>query len=178
MQLTEEAGRTTVLDPPAYTPTIPAAPTTTRRTIEDTRALILANAAVLKPRSKTNEQVELIIGKTRNAADVLAASQRTRSFTSQLSNVTIRISDGPAAASSSNTSPERRDSENGGARTKGSHYAVLVYRTGIGGPQGINILVKGEPQDTVEEALEWMLDKTEIEVTDMLSKRWPDIGER
>ena len=173
-----QPANSTVMDPPAYTATIPAPPTTTRRAIEDTRALILANAAVLKPRSKTNEQVELIIGKTRNAADVLATSQRTRSFTSQLSNVTIRISDGPAAASSSNNSPERRASENGGARTAGRHYAVLVYRTSTGGSQGFSMLLTGEPQDTVEEALEWMLDKTEMEITEMLSKRWPDIGDR
>jgi hypothetical protein len=39
------------------------------------------------------------------------------------------------------------------------------------------MLLKGEPQDTVEEALEWMLDKTEIAVTDILLRRWPEMGE-
>ena len=38
------------------------------------------------------------------------------------------------------------------------------------------MLILGEPQDTVEEALEWMLDRTEIVITDMLSRHRKQVG--
>ena len=173
----EQANDPATADPPAYTATVPALPTTTQRTIQDTRALILANASIIKPRAKGDEPIELILGKTKSLAEIAAAAEansRSRSFTSQLSNVTIRISDSPAAAPSSGSTPERRPSEVPAARAAGRHYAVLVYRIGVG---GLNILLKGEPQETVEEALEWMLDKTEMAVTDILLRRWPEMGE-
>ncbi len=69
---------------------------------------------------------------------------------------------------------DRRPSDVPAARAAGRHYAVLVYRVGVG---GLGMLIKGEPQDSVEEALEWMLDKTEQAITDMLMKRWPEMGE-
>lgn len=165
------------MDPPAYTPTIPSPPTTTRRTIEDTRALILANASIFKQKAKDYQPIDLVVGKTRSAADVAAGTINTRSFVSQTSNVTIRINDGPATTSSSDASPERRVSDHDSARVVGKHYAALIYRTGAA-RQEIKILIKGEPQDTVEEALDWMLDKTEMEFRAVLGWKRPETGDR
>lgn len=152
------------MDPPAYTPTTPAPATGTRRTIEDTRALILANASIIK-KYKDYEPIELVIGKTKSPADIAALNQM-RSFTSQTSNVTIRINDTPAAGSGSSSTPERRASNNDAVRTTGRHFAVLVYRTAH--RKDLEVLLQGEPQDSVEEALEWMLDKTEKEISAVL----------
>ena len=161
---------TLAVDPPAYTPAAPAAPTSVRRSVEDTRALILANASIIKPRQRTDAPIELIVGKTKPPA--LAAAS-TRSFTSQTSNITIRINDTPGASGSSNNSPERRPSDSG-VRVAGRHYAALVNRSFPSNE--IHMLILGEPQDTVEEALEWMLDRTEIVITDMLSRHRKQVG--
>lgn len=160
-------------DPPAYTPEVRVPATSTRRTIEDTRALILGNANVMK-KYKDWGPIELIVGKTRSPAKVIDIANSTRSFTSQKSNVTLVINDSPAAGSSSRGASERRISNSDAFRVAGKHYAVLVYRTAHRGE--LAILMKGEPQDTVEEALEWLLDKTEMEITDMLAKQWPEFG--
>lgn len=118
------------VDPPAYTATptngsstvpTPIAPTT--RSVTETRALILGNAAVLKPR-KRDEEIHLIIAKHQQAqpsAEELPLVQ---------------------------------------------HYAFLVQRKAT--ETDINIVMKGEPRDTIEEALEWMLDRTEAVMEEML----------
>ena len=157
MDLAQEA------DPPAYQA---VAPTSATRSIEDTRALILANASIIKSRTKTDGPVELVIGKTRAPAPVVPSG--SRSFTSTTSNVTIRVNDTERSASSSN-SPERRASPSRPERIGGRHYAALVSRHNFK-CNDIDMIMLGEPQDSVEQALEWMLDRTEIVITDMLSR--------
>ncbi len=41
----------------------------------------------------------------------------------------------------------------------GRHYALLVRRSYT--TKDLRIILKGEPRDTVEEALEWLLEQTE-----------------
>ena len=48
------------------------------------------------------------------------------------------------------------------------HYAFLVTRKN--NSQDIEIVVKGLPRDTVEEALEWMLGRTEDIIQEMLAR--------
>ena len=57
------------------------------------------------------------------------------------------------------------------------HYAFLVMRK----PNeiDISIVVKGQPKDTIEEALEWMLDRTQTIMEEMLlrhGKHTPETG--
>ncbi len=61
-----------------------------------------------------------------------------------------------SAASSSSAGADRK------------HYAVLVRRNGSN--ERIRIIIKGEPKDTIEEALEWMLERTQMIVHDMVVK--------
>jgi hypothetical protein len=118
------------MDPPAYTATptegssivpTPVAPRV--RTIPETRALILGNAAVLKPRDRDDE-IHLIVAKhaqPQHSAEELVLDQ---------------------------------------------HYAFLVMRRYK--EIDVQIVLKGEPKDTIEEALEWMLDKTQTVMEEVL----------
>jgi hypothetical protein len=108
---------TTTMNPPAYTPTAPALVPIPRRSIQDTRALILGNAAIIKPRKRSEEPIELVVAKHK---------------TPQASAEEVAVV---------------------------SHYAFLVCRKS--GEKEIDIILKGKPRDTVEEALEEMLDRTE-----------------
>lgn len=154
--------------PPEYTPTEPAAPTTTRRSIEDTRALILSNAQIIRPRLKIEGPITIVVGKTRPP---IPESGGSRSFTHSASNTTIRISapgeNGARRSSSAvnlaNALPQRQ---------QGKHYAALVARGSI----AIQQVLRGEPQETIEEALEWLLDRTEIIVAEMLEKHGKQMG--
>jgi hypothetical protein len=112
------------MDPPAYTPvpidgtTIISAPVPPRtRSIPETRALILGNASILKPRDRDDE-IHLIVAK--------------HTPTHQASAEEIVVD---------------------------QHYAFLVMRRYK--ELDVQIILKGEPRDTIEEALEWMLDRTE-----------------
>ena len=156
------------VDPPAYTATTPAPPTSTKRSMEDTRFLIFSNTSIIKPLGKGEGPIELVIGKTRVPVTP-GTFTGTRSFTSQTSNVTIRINDTAERSPSPSRSPERRESDSNAVRVAGRHYAALVYRTAMA-PKDIHMIMLGEPQDSIEEALEWMLDRTEIVITDMLSR--------
>lgn len=149
------------MDPPAYTPTQAAAPTTTKRSIEDTRALILSNAQIIRPRLRIDGSIVVVLGKTRPP---IRQTSTSRSFTHSASNTTIRIADGGddesrrgSATDLINATPQRQ---------QGKHYAALVAR----GTGQIQQILRGEAQDTVEEALEWLLDRTEIIVAEMLDK--------
>ncbi|TKA26429.1 hypothetical protein B0A50_05265 [Salinomyces thailandicus] len=120
--------------PPAYTPRAlsPLQPLQPRRSAADTRALILGNAAVLRPRRTKDEDIELIVTKRRGiqaSAEELVIDQ---------------------------------------------HYAFLVSRKT--GELDINIILKGQPRDTVEEALEWMLDRTETVLGQMLVQHGKNIN--
>ena len=151
------------MDPPAYTPTQPAAPTTTKRSIEDTRALILCNAQIIKPRHRVDGNIMLVVGKTRPPIPQGQGSG-VRTFTHSTSNTTIRIAEPTEAGS---RRPSAADLSLAPAqRQQGKHYAALVAK----GNAQIQQILRGEPQDTVEEALEWMLDRTEIIVAEMLEK--------
>ena len=158
------------MDPPAYTLTTSAPPTTLRRTVEDTRALIFANAMLIRSTEtqKLGLPIELVLGKTRPSKS--RSSSTARSFVSTTSNYTIRVTDTaePAAGSSSLAAAERNQSDTNNARQSGKHYAALICRSGSHGHVITPILV-GEPQESVEEALEWLLDQTETRVTDKLS---------
>lgn len=113
------------MNPPAYTATASSAISPSRRSIQDTRALILGNAAILKPRKVKDEDIELIVVKRRGRQE----------------------------------SAEEVPLE--------QHYAFLVTRKA--NENDINIVVKGQPKDTIEEALEWMLDRTETIMEKMLT---------
>ena len=116
--------------PPAYTPRA-SSPAPSRRSVSDTRALILGNAAVLRPRKSKEEDIELIVTKKRGI---------------QASAEEIAIE---------------------------HHYAFLVSRKT--GEYDINIIVKSPPRDTIEEALEWMLERTETIIEQMLLRHGKNI---
>lgn len=155
------------MDPPEYTPSAPLMPTSTRRSIEDTRALILHNASIIKPRNKLDGAVELIVGKV-NPSRHPEPTTSHRSFTSTRSNVTIRVEDPPGPSTSNTTSTEQPSASTAPVREVGKHYAALVCRGSSSAD--IQVLLVGEPQDNIENALEWLLDRTEVVVTEMLSR--------
>ena len=51
------------------------------------------------------------------------------------------------------------------AANAGKHYALLVRRGDY--PQETKVIIKGEPRVAVEEALEWMLERTASMVHDL-----------
>ncbi|KAK4896051.1 hypothetical protein LTR27_005908 [Elasticomyces elasticus] len=130
MSISDGSSTPPFMDPPAYTATptngsstlhTPAPPA--RRNILEMRALILGNAAILKPR-KRDERCELVVAK--HASPQYSAEEV------------------PLV----------------------QHYAFLVQRKY--NETDINIVLKGEPRDTIEEALEWMLERTETVIEEML----------
>lgn len=171
-------------EPPAYTPTLSAQPTTTSRTIEDTRALILSNAQILRPGSKNlpdnsavpwpksdNSNISIVIGK---AKPPIPQASSSRNFTHSASNTTVRIAE-PAENGGSSSARSRQASvaaEPTPTRQQGKHYAALVSRSSsaLHSSSGLHLILRGEPQDTIEEALEWLLDRTEIIVAEMLER--------
>ncbi|KAK0866595.1 hypothetical protein LTR87_014942 [Friedmanniomyces endolithicus] len=121
------------MDPPAYTATLtngdshlPTPPPPTKRTILEMRALILGNAAILRPR-KRDDDIHLILAKHTS----------------------------PRQASAEEVPPQQ-------------HYAFLVQRKVT--ETDIQIMLKGEPRDSIEEALEWMLERTQTVVGEVLAR--------
>ena len=114
-------------------------------------------------------QTDIVIGKTRPQATATSTSG-SRSFVSTTSNVTIRLRDESPNPAVPSVTPERRPSESGpaGSRVGGRHYAAVVARHTDPQSPTVQVIILGEPQDTIEEALEWLLDRTEIVVTEML----------
>ncbi|KAK0928633.1 hypothetical protein LTR29_017305 [Friedmanniomyces endolithicus] len=115
------------MDPPAYTATLtngdshlPTPSPAPRRSILEMRALILDNAAILRPR-KRDDAIHLILAK--------------------------------------HTSPRQASAEEVPLQ---QHYAFLVQRKVT--DTEIQIMLKGEPRDSIEEALEWMLERTQTVV--------------
>ena len=135
------------MDPPAYSPA------TQRRSIHDLRSQIIANGSVIKPRSDTYKSaldyIELIVAKA-------PKQQRTTHFRDE-KQAFKTSTDRPISASSGSAST-----------SSGKHYALLVRRSS---GSDINIIVQGEPKDTVEEALEWMLERTEMMIHDLVIKK-------
>ena len=119
--------------PPAYSASAPAVTAvplahSTHRSITDTRALILGNAYILRPRRSRGDAEDISLIVARHTQPVPSAEE----------------------------TPLRQ------------HYAFLVTRKN--NSQGIEIVVKGMPRDTIEEALEWMLERTEDLVQEMLAR--------
>ena len=151
------------MDPPAYDAKALVS-TPYHRSIQELRAQIIANGSVMKQQFKSDgghsdDHIELIVAKT----PAFAASQQQQAARSthwsekHAGDEINSVSTPPTAKrSSSSTSPAN----------DGKHYAVLVKRNP--GGKTVKILVKGEPKDTVEEALEWMLERTEMMLHDLV----------
>ncbi|KAK5726283.1 hypothetical protein LTR17_012903 [Elasticomyces elasticus] len=138
------------MNPPAYSP---------GRTIHDLRVQIIANGTILKPRADPNRaadnHIELIMAKWHsNAPSVISPVLEKQKHFSEKQR--------PASTTTTSTLPESSSA------TDGKHYAVLIVRSYS--KQDIRILIKGEPKDTIEEALEWMLDATEKDVHSLVVK--------
>jgi len=141
------------MDPPAYASAEPARPAAPHRSIHDLRSQILANGSILKPRSNreraSDDHLELVVAKLPAGA----ASMPGSSFGMSAKHALADINSSAAASSSSAT---------------GQHYAVLVHRSYE--KTYMKIVVKGQPKDTVEEALEWLLERTEMEIHNMVAR--------
>ena len=123
-------------EPPAYTPQASStSPFLPKRPIQETRALILANAEVIKPRKK-DWNIDLVVARTK--------APPPRSLQTSL-----------MGADTENATP-----------TVEKHFAVLLHR----GEQAteIIVLIEGQPQNSIEEALEYVLEKTEVVLQQML----------
>ena len=116
--------------PPAYSASAPCIiPTqSSRRSIVDTRSLIIGNASILRPRRARGDadEISLIVARHKNLIG------------------------------SAEEEPQCQ------------HYAFIVARKN--NSPDIEIVVKGMPKDTVEEALEWMLERTEDIMQEMLAR--------
>ncbi|KAI6803185.1 hypothetical protein KC360_g639 [Hortaea werneckii] len=138
--------------PPAYTPP---------RTIEGLRAQILANGSLLRPKDdshtgrSSNDHIELVVAKLPATKSTATPSgyyfnEKTNSIQQHPSS-----SGAIAAASASATGANK-------------HYALLVKRTYS--KKDVGIILKGEPRDSVEEALQWILERTETQIHEMVSR--------
>ncbi|KAK4546929.1 hypothetical protein LTR36_001661 [Oleoguttula mirabilis] len=134
------------MDPPAYTSTRAAVP---HRSIQDLRSQILANGSIMKPRNNperpSDDHLELVVAKVGGMGPPPGMSEKQ------------------AVAAAYNQQPQASSSSAGG-----KHYAILLQRSYT--KKAVNIVVKGEPRDTVEEALEWLLEQTEVAIHDMVVK--------
>ncbi|KAH9825995.1 hypothetical protein Tdes44962_MAKER03778 [Teratosphaeria destructans] len=130
------------MDPPAYT--APASAPKPPRTILDLRAQILANASLLN--RSTEDQIEVIVAK---AGAVPAAPSPMLSGNEK--RPITQVMEDPASSSAAN-----------------KHYALVVRRTYE--RRFLGILMQGEPRDSVEEALEWLLERMEREMHGMVFK--------
>ena len=130
------SGSNETAEPPAYTQH--ASSTTAfvpNRSLQDTRALILANAQVIKPRKK-DWDIDLVVARTK--------APEPRSLQASL-----------MGADTEEPTP-----------TVEKHFAVLLHRAEQG--TEIVVLIEGQPQDTIEGALEYVLEKTEVVLQQML----------
>lgn len=110
------------------------------RSIEGLRAQILANGSLLRPKDD---------------------SHTGRSSNDHIELVVAKL---PSPASKSATAPSASASSTGANK----HYALLVKRTYS--KKDVGIILKGEPRDSVEEALEWILERTETQIHEMVSR--------
>lgn len=140
------------MDPPVYTP---PASSSIKRTIIDLRTQIIANASILRPNYNndrpSDDHIELVVAKApANAAVAYSSGEK-------------RHSHAYASASSSSSEPA------------GLHYAVLCKRSGA--KKDVRIILKGERRATVEEALEWMLERTQLEIHNAVLTYGKDAGD-
>ncbi|KAK1071754.1 hypothetical protein LTR12_017908 [Friedmanniomyces endolithicus] len=131
------------MDPP------PAYPT--HLTIPDLRAQIIANSTIIYPHREVTKaadsHLELIVAKAHQASP--AGAQGTGKHVISVG--------GPSTHAAATGSPSSHSAV---------HYAVLVRRSYD--KDDIKILIKGQPQENVEGALEWMLERTERDVHDLV----------
>ncbi|KAI7239389.1 hypothetical protein KC330_g1918, partial [Hortaea werneckii] len=113
---------------------------TPSRSIEGLRAQILANGSLLRPKDD---------------------SHTGRSSNDHIELVVAKL---PAPTSKS-TATSSADASSTGAN---KHYALLVKRTYS--KKDVGIILKGEARDSVEEALEWILERTETQIHEMVSR--------
>jgi hypothetical protein len=148
-------------EPPTY-----AATTSPQRSIQDLRALIIAHGTVLRPRCDvhygSSDHIELIVAKTPSYTPAAAQAIRSTNFDEKKA-IMMRedgVIDYPlmTASASSSTAGEHAN----------KHYGVLIRRTTS--KKDLYIILRGEPKDTVEEALEWMLERTEMMMHDLIVK--------
>ncbi|KAK5683466.1 hypothetical protein LTS10_004999 [Elasticomyces elasticus] len=123
------------MNPPAYS---------SGSTIHDLRVQIIANGTILKPRHDPSQaadnHIELITAKWHtNAPSIISPALEKQKHFSEKQR--------PASTTIATTLPESSSA------TDGKHYAVLIVRSYR--KQDIRMLIKGEPKDTIEEALEW-----------------------
>ncbi|RMY62788.1 hypothetical protein D0863_10843 [Hortaea werneckii] len=113
---------------------------TPSRSIEGLRAQILANGSLLRPKDD---------------------SHTGRSSNDHIELVVAKL---PVPASKSTATASAYASSTGANK----HYALLVKRTYS--KKDVGIILKGEPRDSVEEALEWILERTETQIHEMVSR--------
>ena len=192
------------LEPPAYTP---ATPVSSHRTIQDLRAQIIANASVIRPRTDVNkssdDHIELVVAKT-PPPRTSPANTTTTHWDEKNGNTAFNRRPAPGrqyiAAATSSSSVAARQPQFFYPPPEGEkHYAVLVRRSG--NTRSISVIsmltcpfprhasigkdqltskcsVQGEPRDSVEDALEWMLERTEMMMHDLIVKTGrPDSGD-
>ncbi|KAI6835718.1 hypothetical protein KC332_g16406 [Hortaea werneckii] len=120
----------------------PPAYTPSPRSIEGLRAQILANGSLLRPKSDPHHS-------GRSSGD----------------HIELVVAKLTAAAATKPGAPAATAS---GAPTADKHYALLVQRTYS--KKDVGIILKGEPRDSVEEALQWILERTETQIHEMVSR--------
>lgn len=153
------------MDPPSYDATAATA-ATHRRSIHDLRTQIIANGSVMRPRLNherpSDDHIELIVAKT--PAFTSSQSQQAARTTHWTEKQALAIaSDGTKSLVTPNTD---RSTSSTSTTHDGKHYAVLMRRSG--GSKTVKIIMRGEPKDTVEDALEWMLERTEMVMHDLV----------
>ncbi|KAI6892645.1 hypothetical protein KC334_g13268, partial [Hortaea werneckii] len=137
--------------PPAYTPS---------RSIEGLRAQILANGSLLRPKDdsqtgrSSSDHIELVVAKLPAPASKSTAAPSAHFSNEKTNSIQQHPSSSGAIAAVTASST--------GAN---KHYALLVKRTYS--KKDVGIILKGEPRDSVEEALEWILERTETQIHEM-----------
>lgn len=157
------------MDPPAYTPPQEQS-STARRSIQDLRAQIVANGSIMRPKNNGNrdssDHIEVILAKTPAARAASNGSPNTH-WDEKQTLALMRGSSGAQQPISTTLVPPDLSASTGSVQG-GRHYGVLIKRSHLG---DIKIILKGEPKETVEEALEWMLERTEMLVHDLVVRR-------
>lgn len=158
------------VDPPAYSSAAAdPPPPSTQRSLEDTRTLILSNAQIIRPKVKLEAPILLVTGRTRTHNTTTPQAGSSRSVTRNVSitpDPVIEASSNGDSRKASNAAPEHLDAAFEQASSQNKHYAALVIRSG----GQIHIVLRGKSQHSVEAALEWLLNRTEMLVTETLDR--------
>ncbi|KAK5170105.1 uncharacterized protein LTR77_004689 [Saxophila tyrrhenica] len=149
-----------------HPPTYAAAAGPPKRSIQDLRAQIIAHGTVIRPEHDnqygSEDHIEVIVAETPAHTSAQQAS-RTPNFNGKQS--TAMKSDGTLDFQLRKQENAASASASASTAVESKHYAVLIKRSG---GTKIRIILKGALKDTVEEALEWMLEQTEKIMHDMI----------